>query len=325
MADFNWRNLRRYQTYLIGGVVLAIMMFLVLIRTPGPSPRPKASRPPTARARELVSEPTISVFMHLTGEVRQMPIEEYIAGVVAGEMNPNWPVEALAAQAIIARTFTLNKIRAGGVPRRGTQASTDPEEFQAFNSAAITPNVRKAVARTRGLVITHNGEPIIAWFHASSGGITATAKEGLDFDKVPTPYIKVVRDLRVSREVAWRRSFSPEEVRAAAIKVGVDPGPVRSIRIGSKGPSGRATTLVINDRELSAPAFRLAIGSTLMRSTLLDRLEFSQGTILMRGRGFGHGVGMSQWGAWSMARRGRKAEEIVRFYFKGIEIERFWK
>ena len=85
----------------------------------------------------------------------EMPIEEYIAGVVAGEMKPNWPLEAYAAQAILARSFTMEFISRGGTRAlHGTDISTDHEEAQAYNADNITPIIRRAVEMTRGEVMT---------------------------------------------------------------------------------------------------------------------------------------------------------------------------
>src|SRR5690606_25717628 len=112
-----------------------------------------------------------------TGEKKDMPIEEYITGVVAGEMKPNWPLEAYAAQAILARSFTMEFISRGGTrAKHGTDISTDHEEAQAYNANNITPIIRRAVEMTRGEVMTYRDQYIRAWFHSYSGGHTTTAK-----------------------------------------------------------------------------------------------------------------------------------------------------
>ncbi|HHY34356.1 MAG TPA: SpoIID/LytB domain-containing protein [Firmicutes bacterium] len=272
------------------------------------------------------TEPMLSVYFHEENTVRQMPLETYVEGVVAAEMDPNWPIEALKAQAIVARTFTLEKIQRGGVPARGTDASTDPKEFQAYDAAKVNDRVREAVRSTRGQVITYGGKPIQAWFHASSGGKTATPEEGLGQKMAALPYVSVVPDMPASSPQTWVQRFSASEVARAARTAGVPVGDsVSSIRIGRKGPSGRAETLVINGKAVSAPALRLALGGERMRSTLLDDVRLEDGTVYMRGRGYGHGVGMSQWGAWVMALRGKKAQDIVRYYYRGVKIETMWQ
>ena len=84
-------------------------------------------------------------------------------------------------------------------------------------------------------------------------------------------------------------------------------------------------TLLVSGKEVSAPAFRIAIGSTKMRSCLLESLRVEDGQVKMRGRGYGHGVGMSQWGAYAMAKAGKTAQEIVMHYFRGVTIDRAWE
>lgn len=299
---------------LIPGIILAVILAIVVrgnrtgSRTTGPS-----------------VEPTITVYFHETGQVKSMPLETYLEGVVAAEMDPNWPMEALEAQAIVARTFTLRKMEEGPIPGRGTNASTDPKEFQAYNASRVNDRVKQAVQNTRGKVITYKGKPILAWFHASSGGITASAVEGLGFKKEPTPYASPVPDVQAQPVHTWFYRFPTSEVIRAAAETGVTLDKVTSIQIGRKGPSGRAETLIISGKEVSAPAFRLAIGANKMKSTLLDQVQLEGNSVYMKGRGEGHGVGLSQWGAWLMAQQGKSSEEIVRYYFKGVKIESKWK
>ncbi len=271
------------------------------------------------------TEPMISVYMHDTGQVKKMPLESYLEGVVAAEMEPTWPAQALEAQAIVARTFTLRKMNEGGVPSRGTNASTDPKEFQGYNASKVNDKVKAAVAATRGKVITYGGNPINAWFHSSSGGVTASAQEGLGYKKEATPYAIPVTDIRAEPPHPWYHTFTNAEVSAAASAVGVNVGHVTSISVGRKGPSGRAETLRINGRDVAAPSFRIAIGDKTMQSTLLDDVRMSGDSIYMKGRGFGHGVGMSQWGAWMMAQQGKSAEDIVGYYYRGIKVQGLYR
>ena len=112
---------------------------------------------------------------------------------------------------------------------------------------------------------------------------------------------------------------------AAARDAGASVSELTGISIGQRGESGRATTLMISGREVSAPAFRLAIGSTKMRSCLIESLRVEDGRVLMSGKGYGHGVGMSQWGAYAMAQAGRTAQEIVLHYFTGVTIDQAWE
>jgi stage II sporulation protein D len=286
---------------------------------------------PDTQQQQLKEEPTITLYLADTGEITEIKLEEYIQGVVAAEMAVDWPLEALAAQAILARTFTLEKIEEGGVEARGTDASTDIKEFQAYNREKVNDNVKKAVERTRGEVVKYKGELIKAWFHADGGGKTAaSAEEGLGYNREPTPYIKSVDDpgieITVEENKNWQAAFPLDQVSKAVQEVtGQTPSNINSVEIAEKGPSGRATEIKIGDVVVSGPGLRLALGNEKMRSTLLTGISLEGGQVIMRGQGYGHGVGMSQWGARALAEQGKTPEEIVAYFFKDVEIVKEYK
>ncbi len=275
-------------------------------------------------------EPEISVYIAEEGTVEEMPIEEYIAGVVAGEMDPQWPLEALAAQAIIARTFTLKKIaESGGVPQHNAHASTNIEEFQAYSAEDITDKVREAVRLTRGEIVCCNNQFIHAWFNAYAGPRTALADEGLDFKEGNPPYIQVVEspgeEIIPEGEGRWSAAFTAEQIGAAVKEItGEDPGNLETIEIRKRGPSGRVTSFNINGRDISGPSLRLALGSTEMRSTFLEEISMADGEVKMCGTGYGHGVGVCQWGARAMAEKGRSPEEIIDYFYKDVDVVTLW-
>lgn len=287
------------------------------------------AKPVPDRLRE---EPTISLFMNETGEKKNIKMEEYIAGVVAAEMEPTWPVNALAAQAVLARTFTMENIKAGRVKKlHGTDASTSVEEFQAYDPTRINDRVRDAVQRTRGEVATYRGDYIKAWFSACDGGISASAREGLAYTKTPTPYVKAgVKDncltIAPPENRNWQAAIPLGQVRAAVKEVtGNDPGAITSASIAQKGPSGRAEKIQIGNAQVGGPALRLALGSQQVRSMLLDKVSVQGDKLVLSGSGFGHGVGMCQWGANLMSQNNKSPEDIVRFYFRDIEIQKLWQ
>ncbi len=306
-----------------GSVGVAALLLVVALARTGREP---ARRPAPGDDGGMGREPTVTLYDVRTKERRRLPLEEYVAGVVAGEMKKDWPVAALAAQAIIARTFTLQKVREGG-SRYGNDVSTDVSEFQAYAPQNITASVREAVRRTRGMVVTYGGKYIRAYFHSCAGGITATAAEGLEFTREPTPYVKVVRDPPCADPSvqSWEARLSRAEVAAALRKLGAPAGDLTGAAVVSRGPSGRATRLRLGEAVVSAPSFRMAVGPERVRSTLIESLRVEGDTLVLRGRGFGHGVGMSQWGALEKARRGWRPEDIIRYYFQGVRIEKRWR
>lgn len=274
-------------------------------------------------------EPEIRVYFHEEDKVRQMPLETYLEGVVAGEMKNDWPQEALKAQAIVARTYTLAKMAEGELTEHEADASTDIREFQAYRAEAVNDAVKQAVQMTRGQVLEYEGAPIMAWFHASAGGKTATAEEGLAYTLTPTPYIQPVMspDEDAPDDVKnWEVVFTQDEMTDALASIGHSVKSVDSVMITGFGPSGRAVNLLINGNiHIGGPQLRTALGGTELKSMLLDDAVVQDGKVTFRGRGYGHGVGMSQWGAYHMANAGTTAENIVLHYYPGASLGKRWE
>ncbi|MGB9812649.1 MAG: SpoIID/LytB domain-containing protein [Thermovenabulum sp.] len=275
-------------------------------------------------------EPELKVYVVKDKKIEQMKLEDYVAGVVAGEVENYWEPAALAAQAILARTYVLEFIKdKGGSKYQGADISTDFEEAQAWNPDNINENIKKAVESTRGMVVTYQGDFIKAWFHSHSGGMTATAKEGLNFKGEEPPYIQVVKspDENVGPEGkrVWRYEFWKDEVRRLIKeKLGQDTGEINEVGVVERGPSGRAVKIKIGNAVVHGADLRIALDPMKMRSNLITSLRIEGNKIVMEGKGFGHGVGLSQWGANEMAKQGKKAEDIIKYYFKGVEIVKLW-
>jgi len=302
----------------VAGVVI-LLVLIVRSLIPAPQRRPA----PPVKLHGPVPEPTISLYRVETGGKVWLKMEDYVAGVVAGEIDPTWPREALVAQAIVARTFAMQQYESGFKSRYGTDASSDITEFQAYKPDLINDNVRAAVHATRGQVLTYDGKIIRAYFHSCSGGITATAPEGMDFTAEPTPYLQPVRDGPCSdpREENWSASFSVAEIAGAAGVSGFS-----AISIGERGPSGRAVTILLDSVPVKAVKLRAALDPTYrFRSTLITDLRISGDRVYIAGKGWGHGVGLSQWGAHDRALAGQTAAQIVTYYYPGARIEQLWK
>ncbi len=258
----------------------------------------------------------------------QMDIESYVEGVLAGEMRNDWPMEALKAQAILARTFVMRFVDEKDSRYDGADISTDIEEAQAYDEAAINERIKRAVDETRGEVMVYDGQFPYAWFHAHAGGQTELATAALEYERDEPGYTRSVEspdsDRAPDAVKNWKATFTAAQVGEAAAKTGVKTGEVESIEIGEKGESGRAITLKINGMSVSAPALRLQLGSKELKSTLIDSVSVENGEVTFTGRGYGHGVGMSQWGAYGMAEAGEDAESIVQHYFNDVDIVKMW-
>ena len=250
-------------------------------------------------------EPILSVYNVSADKIEEMNLEDYVMGVVAGEMKNDWPLEALKAQAILARTFVLKFCDSKKSRYDGADISTDVSEAQAYAPENINDRVRQAVDETRGVVMSADGEYPYAWFFAHAGGKTELPSVALDYADQDPRYLEVV-DSPDSDEAPedvknWTVSFTRDQVE-----------------------SGRSKTLLINGQPVSAPSFRIQIGANQLKSTLIDEIQMDGDEITFTGRGFGHGVGMSQWGAYALADEGKSAAEIVQHYFSGVDIVSLW-
>ena len=269
----------------------------------------------------LEAEPELLVVLD-TGEETMM-LEEYVVGVVAGEMKKDWPENAYAAQAIIARTFALKHMS-----EEGTNVISGSYQFaQEYKPENITEEVIAAVEKTRGEVLVHNDDYINAWFHASAGGQTTSAKVGLAYEEDEPPYIISVNspDDQADDDVRnWTIQFSEQDISNALSALDQNIESIESITIADSDDTGRVIDFQIEGSEglatVNAARFRTEIGSKDLKSTMISEVSEVEGGFSFNGSGFGHGVGMSQWGAYEFARQEKTPEEIALHYFGDVEI-----
>lgn len=273
--------------------------------------------------------PILNVHIVSSDAIVSMDIETYVAGVVAGEMPNDWPLEVLKAQAILARTFVLKFITEKDSRYPGADISTDIAEAQAYNADAVNKRIQQAVQETAGLILlTKDGQLPYTWFHSHSGGMTETAIDGIDWNADEPSYTKVTPGLESAdapgnvRE--WTAAFTVDEFIAACRKAGAEVSSCKSVQVGQKGKSGRAVTLLVDGTTVNAARLRISLGSTKMRSTLLTGLSLEDGMVVMSGRGYGHGVGMPQWGSYALAEMGMSGEEISLHYYNGLRVVKVW-
>ena len=273
--------------------------------------------------------PMLNVYIVASDQLEPMAVETYLLGVVAGEMPNHWPIEALKAQAILARTFVLKFITEKDSKYPGADISTDIAEAQAYYEEAINERIRQAVQETAGLILlTEDNTLPYTWFHSHSGGMTETARAGIDWQGDEPSYIKVT-DGRDSADApdhvkAWTLTISKDAFIAACLETGANISSCDEIKISQKGKSGRAVTFSVDGTTVNAARLRISLGSTRMRSTLLTDIRIDENSITFSGRGYGHGVGMPQWGAYALAKLGKSGEEIALHYYTGLRITKAW-
>lgn len=253
--------------------------------------------------------------------VNLVMLEEYLYGVVPKEMPPNWPEEALKAQAVVSRSFSLYQKSANAARDHDISATT---ASQVYGGVSVeTDRARRAVDATRGRILLYGGRPALTYFHANSGGVTEDARYVW---RVAIPYLQSIPDEPSTRTpgLAWTASLTFQQIREALNRNGLKVGEIRDVESDSVSPSGRVTRLRIRHSSgmtvLSGNQFRTATGPTLIKSTLFTAERSSRG-IRFEGRGSGHGVGMSQWGARMMAEGGSPYREILLHYYRGLDLQ----
>lgn len=292
--------------------------------TPAPEPIPGVPRFDTDKYK---NEPVLTVWLADRGRREKMPLERYLEGVIAQEMEPDWPPEALKAQAIVSRTLTVNAVEAGTIKRlRNADVSTAKEELQAYAPEKVNDRVRGAVRETRGQILLYAGSLINAIYSASNGQIAATREESFPKEIAqPTPYFQPVTDNSYKYTPPdlqyWTVAIPGAEVAAA---IGYDGAP-GDIKILEKGPSGRILWIGAGDKKVYGAEFRKTVGFDRLKSTLVDEMSYDGSRFTFKGRGWGNGVGLCQWGAYTYATDGWKADDIVRHYYVGAEVKKIWE
>jgi stage II sporulation protein D len=253
--------------------------------------------------------------------VNRVPLEDYVAGTVGREIYPSWQEETLKAQAVVARTYALHEAaRHQGGPF-DLEGGTRGQVYGGVD--AESPQVRSATGATRGEYLSWRGKPILAVYHSASGGRTASSQEVWGRD---LPYLVslAVDDEEDSPDTYWRASVSRTTLGRALAPLGVQVGPIRELRVVDRSASGRARTVRVRGRdgetEIGGRALRDALGADVIRSTLFETRSRPEGVVMV-GSGHGHGVGMSQWGAEAMARRGASYREILAVFYPGTALE----
>ncbi len=254
--------------------------------------------------------------------VNTLPVEAYLRGVLPREMMASWDEEALCAQAVAARTYALY-LREKSQDKPYDVAATTASQVYGGADAA-TSRTDRAVARTAGQVLVFDGKPVLSYFHSHSGGMLE------DPAKVWTtgmPYYQI-KDDGISQQfhpVDWTARISAEAVKKALVKHGFHVGAVQGMRVQEVSPSGRWVKVRISTDtgpvDVKGNSLRIWLGAGKIKSTLGTISQQGRGFVFA-GKGFGHGVGLSQWGAQGMAKKGSSYNAILAHYYPGTTISK---
>ncbi|MDF2682903.1 MAG: spoIID [Brevibacillus sp.] len=281
--------------------------------------------------------PPLNVKVYRTEKkvVETLPLEAYIAGVVAAEMPAEFELEALKAQALAARTYIVRRLsesKLDDVPQ-GAQV-LDTVQHQVYMDESQrrdrwkdqyewkNQRILQAVRATAGVVLTYDGKPIDATFFSTSNGFTENSGE---YWEKPIPYLKSVPspwDIQSPRYEETVTMTTAELEKNLGVKLTQEASTNGAwYQIESKTTGNRVGKISIGGKEFTGREFREKLN--LNSSSFTMELRGNQ--VYITTKGFGHGVGMSQWGANGMAKNGKNAEQIVKYFYQGVSLQNFTK
>ena len=277
---------------------------------------------------------TIKLLHTDTNAIEEVALDTYLCHVVSAEMPVDFEKEALKAQAIVARTYTIYKINhkkhdnadicddsnccQAWISKEDRLARWDGDKEEKWKK------IEDCVNETKGKIITYNNEPINAFFHSNSGGKTELPVDVWGGGS-NMPYLQVVETAgedgytQYNSEVELSNEEIVEKLKEKYADIQIDFNNEEDIKILEYTSSGRVKTIKFGNHEISGTEARTIFG---LRSTNFE-IEKIDGKIKFTVTGYGHGVGMSQTGADSMAKSGSSAEDIINHFYVGIEIKDF--
>ncbi len=275
---------------------------------------------------------TIKLLHSDTGEVEEVPLDTYLCNVVSAEMPVDFELEALKAQAVVARTYTIYKIQNKKHDNAGIcddssccQAWLSKEErFARWDEEKRESNwakIEQCVNETKGKIITYNGTPINAFFHSNSGG-TTELPVNVWGGGTNLPYLQVIETAgeegysQYQSEAIFTQDELIEKLKSKYEDITIDFNNNDDLKILDYTDSGRVKTVKFGNHELSGTETRSLFD---LRSTNFEIIK-EDGNVKFSVKGYGHGVGMSQTGANSLAKEGKNYEDIIKHFYVGVEI-----
>lgn len=255
-------------------------------------------------------------------KIEKIPLEKYLIGVLAGEMPVSYDIEALKAQAVAARTYTINKIEQNKekeydvVDTTNDQVYKDEEELKNVwkeNYQTNKTKILQAIKETRGEYLTYEGKPIHAFFFSTSSGTTENCKDVFGEN---LPYLVSVSSTWDESSPSYKNTtvYTKQEFLE---KLELPYNENINMQI-ERNETNSINKITINNKTLKGTEFRFKLG---LRSTNLE-IEQKENNITITSKGYGHGVGMSQYGAKELANNGYKYDEILKYYYQGIELKK---
>lgn len=258
--------------------------------------------------------------------VNVLDVESYLKGVLVREISHKWPIDAIKAQAVAARTYALYQKEICGNRPYDLVADTSSQVYGGFASENNKTN--RAVNFTFGEVLLYQGKVFPAYFHATCGGSTENAAELWKVKIEPLAGGRLCSFCTASPHYYWSATFDFKAIRKKLGLFYTLQGELRNILVEERNASGRVRSLRIKDDKgdsvvISTKDFRQVMGPDVVRSTnFIIAVEGRK--VVFSGKGWGHGAGLCQWGAFGMSRKGYSYKEILTFYYPGSRIAKIY-
>lgn len=259
--------------------------------------------------------------------VNHVPLEKYLAGLLGSEMYPNWPIEALKAQAVAARTYALHH----SASSRNYDTRKDYDVMSTVHSQVYEGahkegfRAKEACRQTAGMALLRDGNIFPTYYHSCCGGVTEHAYNVWPGERGP-PQIKDSYCQR-SPKLTWKYELSRDALAGKLSENRFRVGTISRVGVEIEEESPRNKRFLMIDEEggkaIAATELRRILGYSNLKSTWFE-VEMSGKTISFRGKGYGHGVGMCQWGAKGMADEGHEFKEILKHYYPDAELARIY-
>lgn len=256
--------------------------------------------------------------------VNELLLEEYLAGLINSEISSAWPIEAVKAQAVIARTYALNRKSARSGALYHLESSVMDQVYDGADGE--DPRAVRGVEETAGEVLTYQGTVIQAFYHSSCGGKTESAENVWG---TAIPYLSGVecRYCLEDHPPAWEQKLTLAELEKRLKSAGFKVDGLKSMRPGPLNNRGRLKSVIAvtagGDVVVPGDQFRRAIGYGIIKSTQFT-FTVDNGAVSFTGSGNGHGVGLCQWGAKQRALAGFSYREILSYYYPGTELKKLF-
>jgi len=268
---------------------------------------------------------TLDIYLHDGRKllvVNTLDVEQYIKGVLQHEISDKWPMEAIKAQAVAVRTYAYYQMQKN---KNKLFDMTGDIYSQVYGGAdAERRRTNFGTGQTAGLVLVFNSFIFPAYFHSTCGGRTEDARELWEGEDWPTLRGRECGFCKISPHYRWKKNYRSRDAQDALNGRGYNLGLIKEIRVAERDASGRIKTLQIETRdgrvvEITGKLFRDIVGPNLIKSNNYDIVMNGYYFDLI-GRGWGHGVGLCQWGSLGMAREGLRYRDILKYYYPGVEI-----